>query len=164
MFYIQQGSGAQPSEARQICKYILRIWAELRSLLNKIVRKRCKSWSNVVKVGHKVGIKAKSRSNSKKLEFCGKVGNPTGWTPCNMLNSKLFKSLCIIQGGPETIWLLSLADWRKITITFFVIRFGTSHFYWMSVNILYLTRLKTKWNWWLLSTNFDVQHHYQDSN
>ena len=69
MFYIQQGSGAQPSEARQICKYILRIWAELRSLLYKIVvfvRKRCKCWSNVVKVGHKVGIKAKSRSNSKK--------------------------------------------------------------------------------------------------
>ena len=106
MFYIQQGSGAQPSEARQICKYILWIWAELRSLLNKIVlfvRKRCKSWSNVVKVDHKVGIKAKSRSNSKKQEFGGKVGNPTGWTPCNMLNSKLFKSLCIIQGGPETI-------------------------------------------------------------
>ena len=64
-----RGLGAQPSEARQICKYILRIIAELRSLLNKIVvfvRKRCKSWSNVVKVGQKVEIKAKSRRKSKK--------------------------------------------------------------------------------------------------
>ena len=68
-FTYSRGLGAQPSEARQICKYILRIWAELRSLLYKIVvfvRKRCKSWSNVVNFGQKVEIKEKSRSKSKK--------------------------------------------------------------------------------------------------
>ena len=40
-----------------------------------------------------------------------------------------------MTGCPETIWLLSLADWHKIPINIFVIRSGTSHFYWMSVNI-----------------------------